>query len=155
MFIFKDCIKDIKDLNNSIEIGSILSNKTAWSTNIENIMIKSQINSIKRIEKSYIYIFEKETLNTVSYNHLATKIYNKYHDRMTEQIYYERINNFNIRDSKLIEDNLFKNKCENDKLHLLKDIDKKYGLSLDDNDFIFIFILNNIDNWINKTNSSY
>ena len=61
--MFRDCLDKLPDSYNKIEIGPILSCKTAWSTNVENICRKSNIDIIKRIEKSTIYLVDDKLVN--------------------------------------------------------------------------------------------
>ena len=63
LFMFKNC-ETINPLYlhsekyARIEIGPILTTRTAWSTNIENICHKSRLQFIKRIERSFVYFVE-------------------------------------------------------------------------------------------------
>ena len=60
LFIFKNCetINPVflnTETYTRIDIGPILTTRTAWSSNVENICRKSRLSFIKRIERSFVY----------------------------------------------------------------------------------------------------
>ena len=141
-YIFKNCTKSLNTQINYIEIGPILTTRTAWSSNINSIFLKSGIESINRVEKSYVYLIDDKFLDIDDIN-IKKQIFEKFHDKMTEEIYNKPIKSFDL---KITKETNFDNNLD-DKFKFLKNIEKEYSYIFNKDEIDYI--LNNIDTWEN------
>ncbi|MDO9399705.1 MAG: phosphoribosylformylglycinamidine synthase, partial [bacterium] len=126
-------IKDKSQFNKNdkiIELGPRLNFATAFSTNAVDICHACGLNKITRIEKSRRYILTSEIDKK--------EFIEKNHDRMTECQYLKKLNDFklDIKPEPVTEIPLIEQG-----ISVLKDINKKMGLGMDDWDEKFYYDL--------------
>ena len=144
-----------------IEIGPILSIRTAWSTNFDNICRKSNMKHvIARMEQSTVYLVALEDLvtNKLSFEELSQHLFQVFHDKMTHQIYRNQMAFSENTPDHLLESkpkyqyyvDLFQNvssPLSQNYSSLIQQVNQDFGLSLELSDLDFI--QENILQWNN------
>ena len=155
-FIFKNCeVLDIPAEINMVEIGPIKTVRTAWSTNVESVCLKSGLQFINKIEKTTCYFLKQNRTNITI---LGDQLFKKHHDKMTEEIYTRtsavcNTQNVNTDESRFQSkldyycDRFKRCTCRTDILELLREVNREYGLSLSHQDILFF--LENAESWKN------
>ena len=117
------------DMDINIDIRPISFNKTAWSSNVKSIFIKSGITFVSNIERGFIYNIHRNSKN-IEIKEIENTIFKKFHDRMIEEVYHDKENDNNHIE---YEKYLLKNKDEV-AINKLNDILTENGIILDNNE---------------------
>jgi phosphoribosylformylglycinamidine synthase len=139
----------VNDNHFQCEIGQNVNNKTAWSTNVENIFKHSGIDNVT-VNRTNIYViyYNAETWNDekkTKCKNVISWIFSEYHDHVTEQIILHNENNEEEPEETTLigehdcspeqiipDDNPFKGLKKTECIKKLQELNEEYGLALDD-----------------------